>query len=159
MIYNNPTNTEDNYTIYRLPNDSVITNNNITQFAVDIKISKNSEKIFLGLFNDNQKSGVAVTVNQQNGEIEDVLNGHGIIGYLINSPLKTQKTHCFALSIEKYGKIYLPVININNESLLHPATYIKQNCQINAYAGSSIINNANKIKKENELLEDSKILT
>ena len=56
-------------------------------FKVDIKPARVTRRVVVGILDESRKRGIAVAIYPATGEVCDLCNGGGVIGYLANTPL------------------------------------------------------------------------
>ena len=107
------------------------------------------QKLFIGLLEEGdydgtvRRAGIGVSICPRTGEIADMINGQGIIGYLVEAPLETWKSMRIALNVEKIGPVYIPKVMVGDEAILHPALHKSDPQMFVAVAGSTSCSNDN----------------
>lgn len=126
----NPESSEEKFAISRAGIAAVSDRSSEVYFDIECTHFHNEQKILIGLVDsakltdDYLSQGLGVAINPKTGEIRDLINGQGIIGYLEEAPLEPYKAVRMAVEIEKIGNVYIPRIIVGDETILHPALYI-----------------------------------
>ena len=99
-------------------------------FQVDVKPTADMHQIVFGIVQPSggsrsglQRLGFAVRVDLERGEIWDLVNGSGLIGW-VESPLgckDSNESFLLSLEIERVGSALLPKLQIGGEEWLYPA--------------------------------------
>jgi len=112
-------------------------------FQVDVKPSPGLNQVVFGLVQPtsaprgSQRVGFAVRVDLERGEIWDMVNGSGLIGW-VESPLGCEgssPTFLLSLEIERIGSALLPKLQIGGEEWLYPAVRSLEEIDFLAVAG------------------------
>lgn len=112
-------------------------------FQIDVKAAQMQSQVMFGLVQPASKSrgmarvGFAVRVDLERGEIWDLVNGSGLIGW-VESPLKdaaADENFLLSLEIERIGSALLPKLQIGGEEWLYPAVRSQDSMELLAVAG------------------------
>jgi len=114
-------------------------------FQVDLKHVTGVQEIVFGLVQpangraSAQRVGFAVRVNLELGEIWDLVNGSGMIGWL-EEPAgwaegERQESLLLSLEIERVGSALLPKLQVGGEEWLYPAIRCGEELEFMAIAG------------------------
>lgn len=114
-------------------------------FQVDVTPSTSLNQVVFGLVEQQTgergtaRVGFAVRVDLERGEIWDMVNGSGLIGW-VEAPLMangTEKPESFLLSleIERLGSALLPKLQVGGEEWLYPAVRSQEELEFVAVAG------------------------
>ena len=115
-------------------------------FQIDVKASTGMGQIIFGLMQEPNRSseprlGFGIRVDLERGEIWDIVNGSGLIGW-VEDPVGNQaggknEPILFSLEIERIGSALLPKLQIGGEEWLYPAVRSLENLEFTAMAGCS----------------------
>jgi hypothetical protein len=113
-------------------------------FQIDVSPSAELGQIVFGLMQEPQRVGVprigfGVRVDLERGEIWDVVNGSGLIGW-VEAPLGSTadgkpESILFSLEIERIGSALLPKLQVGGEEWLYPAVRSLETFEFTAIAG------------------------
>ena len=114
-------------------------------FQLDMKHVTGVQEIVFGLVQPSngrtasQRVGFAVRVNLELGEIWDLVNGSGLIGWL-EEPAgwaegERQDSLLLSLEIERVGSALLPKLQVGGEEWLYPAIRCEDDLEFTAIAG------------------------
>lgn len=115
-------------------------------FQVDIVPSQNEcrQVVFALLCKDSQgsseapTSGFAIRVDLQTGEVWDLLNDSGLIGW-VEKPMEAfteEEPMLFNWEVEHFGSALIPRLQIGDEVFLYPALYHNPGLQMTTVAGT-----------------------
>ncbi len=92
------------------------------KYSVEIEPQSITSRIIVALISQkDNKEGMAVAIYPATGEVCDVCNGGGVIGYLSNAPLRPNQPIQCELNIFRFGKNFVCNANIGGETFLYPA--------------------------------------
>lgn len=98
-------------------------------------------QLFIGLLQEatvqSPADGIGVLIDPENGEVLDLINGEGVIGYFDGAPLESWKQPQISIEMERIGSVYIPEIIVGEERILHPAIHKTEVSRLLAVAGSS----------------------
>ena len=113
-------------------------------FQLDVNPSADLREVVFGLMEketetSGKRVGFAVRIDLDRGEIWDIVNGSGLIGW-VESPLGSNaegKAESFLLSleIERLGSALLPKLQVGGEEWLYPAVRSQDELEFMALAG------------------------
>ena len=114
-------------------------------FQVDVSSSSDLRQVVFGLMEKEETAtpgkrvGFAVRIDLERGEIWDIINGSGLIGW-VESPLGSDaegKPESFLLSleIERLGSALLPKLQVGGEEWLYPAVRSQDELEFIAISG------------------------
>jgi len=110
-------------------------------FTVDCDYFQLDHQLFIGFLESascqHAAQGIGVLIDPENGEVLDMVNGEGVIGYLDEAPLESWKQPKISIEMEKIGPVFIPEIVIGTERILHPALHKSEVENLVAIAGSS----------------------
>ncbi len=113
-------------------------------FQVDIQLHSSISEIMFGLVypadfcRAEQPIGFGVRIDLERGEIWDVVNDSGLVGWLeqpLGSAEGSQGTALLSLEIERTGSALLPKLQIGGEEWLYPAMRSIDALELTAVAG------------------------
>ncbi len=114
-------------------------------FQLDVKPLANLHQVVFGMVqpagdrDSAQRVGFAVRVDLERGEIWDLVNGSGLLGWL-EEPAgcadgERQDSMLLSLEIERVGAALLPKLQIGGEEWLYPAIRCSDTLEFTAIAG------------------------
>jgi hypothetical protein len=116
-------------------------------FQVDLKVQPGMREIVFGLVNLNQgrvaqqPAGFAIRIDLERGEIWDIMNDSGLVGWLerplIGATSGSESHLLLSLEIERAGSALLPKLQIGGEEWLYPALRSSESLQLSAVAGTN----------------------
>lgn len=95
-------------------------------FAVDVIPARMVQRVLIGFFDEKTKKGISVAFFPATGEVCDLTNDGGVIGYLSNAPMIPGDPVSCELKISRFGKNLVCNVRINGELFLYPA-YVAAN--------------------------------
>ena len=90
-------------------------------FSVEIEHEHITQRILLALLDEKREQGVSVAIYPATGEVCDLTNGGGVIGYLSLSPLVPHQGIPCELLLYKFGRNCVCSARILGETFLYPA--------------------------------------
>lgn len=107
-------------------------------FEVEVHNHRLGQKVFCGLLDRELRSGVGLSIDTESGEVVDLINDQGIIGYLNNCPLLEGKMFSLRLTMDKFGSTHICSAEIAGEHILYPAVLLNQVEEIGVVLGSTL---------------------
>tara|TARA_R110002096_G_scaffold228601_2_gene418092 strand:- start:2820 stop:3308 length:489 start_codon:yes stop_codon:yes gene_type:complete len=107
-------------------------------FKVDIEPSRVTRRVVVGILDESKKRGITVAIYPATGEVCDVTNGGGVIGYLSKSPLSPGVPVPCDLTLYRFGKNFVCSVRVHGEIFLYPAFSMDGNAQLTAFVGQEI---------------------
>ena len=104
-------------------------------FKVDIEPSRVTRRVVVGILDESKKRGITVAIYPATGEVCDVTNGGGVIGYLSKSPLSPGVPVPCDLPLYRFGKNFVCSVRIQGEIFLYPAFSMDGNARLTAFVG------------------------
>ena len=104
-------------------------------FKVDIEPSRVTRRVVVGILDESKKRGITVAIYPATGEVCDVTNGGGVIGYLSKSPLSPGVPVPCDLTLYRFGKNFVCSVRIHGEIFLYPAFSMDGNARLTAFVG------------------------
>jgi len=104
-------------------------------FKVDIEPSRVTRRVVVGILDESKKRGITVAIYPATGEVCDVTNGGGVIGYLSRSPLSPGVPVPCDLILYRFGKNFVCSVRIHGEIFLYPAFSMDGNARLTAFVG------------------------
>ena len=113
---------------------------------IELELIHDQQQIFLGLMDTHRineqsmslQSGIAITINTQNGELRDPINHQNLIGNINQKRLDYEGHNFLCLEFEKIKSIYIPKLTIGEEKILLPAVHIPELRSLSIVIGSSV---------------------
>ena len=133
------------FNITRIYDTMIDVENGEAAFEIELRLRHTHQKLFFGLLDtqrlDNREfsvsSGIAVSIDPMSGEIVDLVNSQGIIGYLDETPLEERESIFLCIDVEKLRSIFIPKITVGEERILHPALHLSNQQPISLVVGST----------------------
>ena len=95
-----------------------------------------SQRLFFALMDDGRESGIAISVHPATGEVCDLVNGGGVIGYLASSPLAIHQPVECEIVLFKFGPNCVCNARVHGETFLYPAfTAVPGSLRLTALVG------------------------
>ena len=118
-------------------------------FEIEMRIMQPGEHLFVGLLDAQQPEsrvmtehgGIGISIDSDSGEVVDVLNGQGVIGYLDELPLQLHMSTFLCLEFEKIKRIYIPKLTVGEEKILHPALHLREIPVMSLVVGTTAMEN------------------
>lgn len=110
------------------------------KYSVQITPQSLTNRVVVALLDQRQQRGMAVAIYPATGEVCDVTNGGGVIGYLKDAPLNPQRPINCELNIFRFGKNFVCNAVIGGETFLYPAFSYSENAPMAAMVGKEIHN-------------------
>ena len=118
-------------------------------FEIEMRMMQPGEHLFLGLLDAtgapsrvmSEHEGIGISINSATGEVVDVLNDQGTIGYLDEVPSSSNLSTFICLEFEKIKRIYIPKLTVGEEKILHPALHLREIPVMSLVVGSSALEN------------------
>lgn len=104
-------------------------------FRVEIEHEHITQRVLVALLDESRRHGMAVAIYPATGEVCDLTNGGGVIGYLSSSPLRPHQPITCELTIYKFGQNCVCSSRILGETFLYPAFMLEGAHRITALAG------------------------
>jgi len=104
-------------------------------FKVDVEPSRVTRRVLVGILDESRKRGISVAIYPATGEVCDITNGGGVIGYLSKSPLNPGVPVPCDLTLYRFGKNFVCSVRIHGEIFLYPAFFMKEDAKLTAFVG------------------------
>lgn len=104
-------------------------------FSIELEHDHITQRVLLALLDENRERGVCVAVYPATGEVCDLTNGGGVIGYLSLSPLLPGQSIRCELLVYKFGPNCVCTARICGETFLYPAFVMEGNPRLTALVG------------------------
>ena len=111
-------------------------------FKVAVEHDRMTQRILVGLMDTEKNSGVAVAIYPATGEVCDLSNGGGVIGYLSNAPIMPQESVPVEVLLYKFGQNCVCSVRVNSETFLYPAFMLDDPTRLTAIVGNESDNPA-----------------
>ena len=133
------------FNITRIYDTIIDVENGEAAFEIELRLRHRQQKLFFGLLDTESldanrfsaSSGIAVSIDPQSGEVVDMVNSQGIIGYLDETPLEERESIFLCIDVEKLRSIFIPKVTVGEEKILHPALHMSNQQPISLVVGSS----------------------
>ncbi|MFT4550119.1 MAG: hypothetical protein ACI9UA_001206 [Pseudoalteromonas tetraodonis] len=133
------------FNITRIYDTIIDVENGEAAFEIELRLRHTQQKLFFGLLDTDSldkhsfstSSGIAISIDPVSGEIVDMINSQGIIGYLENTPLEECESIFLCIDVEKLRSIFIPKITVGEEKILHPALHLSNQQPISLVVGST----------------------
>ena len=104
-------------------------------FKVDIEPSRVTRRVVVGILDESHKRGISIAIYPATGEVCDVTNGGGVIGYLSQAPLNPGVPVGCDLTLYRFGKNFVCSVRVFGEIFLYPAFSMDGNARLTAFVG------------------------
>ncbi len=104
-------------------------------FKVDIAPARVTRRVVVGILDESRKRGIAVAIYPATGEVCDLSNGGGVIGYLAKSPLAPGEPVPCDLTLYRFGQNFVCSVRIQGEIFLYPAFSLSGTARMTAFVG------------------------
>lgn len=104
-------------------------------FKVDLKPSRVTRRIVAGILDESNKRGITIAVYPATGEVCDLTNGGGVIGYLSNTSLAPGVPICCDLTLYRFGHNFVCSVRVQGEIFLYPAFSMDGAAKLTAFVG------------------------
>ncbi len=108
-------------------------------FKVDIEPARVTRRIVVGILDESRKRGIAVAIYPATGEVCDLCNGGGVIGYLSQSPLSPNTPVPCDLTLYRFGENFICSVRIHGEIFLYPAFSLNGSARLTAFVGQESV--------------------
>jgi len=114
------------------------------RFEIECHRVNHEQSLFLGLMETSRLAisedcpGLAVSICMGEGVLRDLINGTGIIGYYDGAPYDRSAPVKLCVEMDVIGKVCIPKITVNGETILHPALQLRRTGTLTALAGSTL---------------------
>lgn len=115
------------------------------KYSVEITAQSITNRVVVALMDQTQQKGMAIAIYPATGEVCDVTNGGGVIGYLKDAPLSPNKAISCELSIYRFGKNFVCNAVIDGETFLYPAFSCDGNAPMAALVGKECHNGDSRL--------------
>jgi hypothetical protein len=112
-----------------------------------------TQRLFFALLDDRRQHGVAISVHPATGEVCDLSNDAGVIGYLSSSPLPPNVPVDCEVTLFKFGPNCVCSARIAGETFLYPAFTLPDCPRLSAIVGVESDNVRNGIGHSNVHLD------
>ncbi|MCB1204484.1 MAG: hypothetical protein KDN18_09510 [Verrucomicrobiae bacterium] len=114
-------------------------------FKVDLEPSRVTRRVVVGIMDESRKRGIAVGIYPATGEVCDLCNGAGVIGYLANTPLPPGTPVACDLTLYRFGQNFVCSVRIQGEIFLYPAFSLGGAAKLTAFVGQEGAQGADKL--------------
>lgn len=104
-------------------------------YKVDIEPERVTRRVVVGILDESRKRGIAVAIYPATGEVCDVSNGGGVIGYLANAPLTPGTPIACDLTLYRFGQNFVCSVRVQGEIFLYPAFSLSGSTRLTAFVG------------------------
>jgi hypothetical protein len=104
-------------------------------FNVEIEHEQITQRIVIALLDENRENGAAVAIYPATGEVCDLTNGGGVIGYLSGSPLVPHQPVPCEILLYRFGRNCVCSVRAHGETFLYPAFMIEGSPRMTALVG------------------------
>lgn len=104
-------------------------------FNVEIEHEHITQRIVIALLDENRENGAAVAIYPATGEVCDLTNGGGVIGYLSVSPLVPHQPVPCELLLYRFGRNCVCSVRVHGETFLYPAFMVDGAPRMTALVG------------------------
>jgi hypothetical protein len=126
----------ENFNLEELGQTPAVDNPNAEfSFKVDIEPSRVTRRVVVGILDESRERGISIAIYPATGEVCDVSNGGGVIGYLSQAPLNPGVPVGCDLTLYRFGKNFVCSVRVHGEIFLYPAFSMDGNARLTAFAG------------------------
>ncbi len=104
-------------------------------FKVDVEPGRVTRRIVVGILDESRKRGIAVAIYPATGEVCDLCNGGGVIGYLAQAPLTPGVPVPCDLTLYRFGQNFVCSVRVQGEIFLYPAFSLGGAARLTAFVG------------------------
>jgi len=104
-------------------------------FNVELEHEQITQRVVIALLDENRETGAAVAIYPATGEVCDLTNGGGVIGYLSVSPLVPHQPVRCELLLYRFGRNCVCSVRVHGETFLYPAFVIDGAPRMTALVG------------------------
>lgn len=104
-------------------------------FKVDIEPSRVTRRIVVGILDESRKRGISIAIYPATGEVCDLTNGGGVIGYLSTTPLNPGVPVSCDLTLYRFGSNFVCSVRVQGEIFLYPAFSMDGTARLTAFVG------------------------
>ncbi len=94
-----------------------------------------SQRLFFAVLDDDRTHGAAISVHPATGEVCDLINDAGVIGYLSSSPLPPRVPVDCEITVFKFGRNCVCSARVAGETFLYPAFTLPASPRLSALVG------------------------
>ena len=105
------------------------------RYFIEVSPDSIMNRVLVGLMDQSRRRGMAVAIYPATGEVCDLINGEGVIGYLSEAPLKVEKPIECELKLFRFGKNFVCSAVVNGETFLYPAFCCDADAPLTAFVG------------------------
>lgn len=135
----------DNFNVARVIETDVSSHEGDIMFEIELRLRGVDQMLFAGFVQTNwfkgataaATPGIGMSIDPASGEVRDLLNGQGVVGYFDTSPLDCEESIFFCLASEKIGNVYLPRLTVGEEKIIYPAIYMEAESMMSFVVGST----------------------
>jgi hypothetical protein len=114
-------------------------------FKVDIEPARVTRRVVVGILDESRKRGIAVAIYPATGEVCDLCNGGGVIGYLANTPLTPGVPVACDLTLYRFGLNFVCSVRVQGEIFLYPAFSLGGAARLTAFVGQEASDSGEKL--------------
>ena len=137
------------FNVTRLHDATIPMDSGEVVFEIELRILQPGQHLFFGLLDTQQPEsrvmtehrGIGISIDTDSGEVVDVLNGQGVIGYLNELPMAPHISTFMCLEFEKIKRIYIPKLTVGEEKILHPALHLAEFPAMSLVVGTTALEN------------------
>lgn len=104
-------------------------------FKVDIEPNRVTRRLVVGILDESRKRGISIAIYPATGEVCDLTNGGGVIGYLSTVPLNPGVPVPCDLTLYRFGKNFVCSVRVCGEIFLYPAFSMDGSARLSAFVG------------------------
>ena len=104
-------------------------------FKVDLEPARVTRRVVVGIQDESRNRGIIVAVYPATGEVCDLSNGGGVIGYLSQAPVSPNAPITCDLTLYRFGSNFVCSVRILGEIFLYPAFSLEGCTKLTAFVG------------------------
>jgi len=107
-------------------------------FEIELRQDRYRQKAMCGLMCPEFIKGMAVAIDPNSGEITDILNGAGVLGYITPHVFLPNRPFKCELRVQKFGRNHICSVQVEGESIIYPAFLGDEDPIFNAVVGADV---------------------
>ncbi len=105
------------------------------RLAIDVEPRCITQRVLVGLWDSASQKGIQVAVYPATGEVCDVSNGAGVLGYLSSAPVLHGDRISFEVNSSVKGENMIADITVNGETFWYPAFSVQASSEFRPRLG------------------------
>jgi len=114
-------------------------------FKVDVEPVSVTRRVVVGILDESRQRGITIAFYPATGEVCDLSNGGGVIGYLSQAPMSPGVPVACDLTLYRFGKNFVCSVRVNGEIFLYPAFSMDGDARLSAFVGQEADGEASEV--------------